>query len=454
MAESGGRWGTESARVLRRIAEYFRERAKADGTPVVQVRDASGDVEELALRIARMVAERRADPSAMVSHGPIVVEILGGHAPRRHRRASRAGAPQQETEAVAEAWEMWRQYADAVKRLEEAGQLHPKDGVVLHNRYAVERMQDAYRILHERFGVRAAREGVAELRERMRLVVDDATLDLEDAAEVAAFADAWWNFRTMDDARVALNRALEEGRRRGKGDEETARAACEAVIDVLRSRPMLYGVFTLVPDWLEAEPPGLQEARVAATTMLAGWVRSQLRLEDWFSPSGKVGTNRLREALEEMAGEGERAEDVLLRELPTLVLLQTEELLRDAKADPEWAVRKLEFTSLRNRVANRLIASISTEGKLRREGKHVAENEADAELALTAHQQTAAAAALDDLEAAAKLSPQQAHILKLLREGKTNPEIAAELSTSTGTVEKQKSLTLRKMREASEAAGF
>ncbi len=451
----------DNAGVLRKLASVFRKRAAEQGVPVVVVQSTDG-TDEAVRKIEGLLSARTTRPSG----GPLIVEVPPRRRPPRVRRPALAGQDEMhaDAEAVRKAERMWQERRKCVDALEKAARDWPLETLRYHTEFAHERLLDAGRILSERFGVDIT--GTSRYLAG-QLVVDDPSVDLDDAGEVAAYCDAMWSFLTFEDVRVAINRVIAQARHRDEEDEKTAQAACCAVTHVLRSRPMLYGVFALRPDFLAGrEASGLAEARKAALILLAGWVRANLKLSDWRvkkrGPGGTVITtfapNRLREALLELAGEGESHHEVFFRELPAATFDELCRLLSVAEADPSKARTKKSQNSLRNEVAKRFTRMISEEGRLRRKGRHVAEEEADAERALTAHQETVVEdterEALDALEATAALSPQQKQIIELVLVGKENPEIAAALGTTRGTVEKQKSEAFRRLREAKEAAGY
>lgn len=360
-----------------------------------------------------------------------------------------------ETESVWKAKEMWREQREEVDRLEKAADEDPIRTLEDQTSFAVQQIVRSRRLLSARFGLDVR---VGDLGEVAWINTLNARVDLDDAEEVGELIDTLWRFATYEDGRVEINRAIAMAVERGDSSEQAARAACGALIHVLRSRPLLYGIFAFAPDLFDREPSGLREVRAAATVVLAGWVRAHLTLKDWEQPSGKRGENRLRKALEEMAGPDGSIERVFLRELPAETFARLEELIRVAEEiEPEQASGAFEHghNTLRNRVSTSLEGRISDEEKLRRKGKYVASQEAETERVLLAHQQLSGTSeCLDTLEALAMLSPQQRRIIQLVREGESNSAIASKEATTTGNVEKQKSVALAKMRQARQAAGY
>lgn len=346
---------------------------------------------------------------------------------------------------------VWREYLDRVDELKDGMRRDPLTALGCASETVHERVLEACRILYLRFGLEVKVAAVSG--QRFVRVVNAALGRLDTAEDAADFADAWLQLTIYNDARLAAWAAIYRSLDRGDDDLRTARAACEAIVHVLRSRPLAVGIIALKPDFVLPGPETdvVAELRAAASDVLAAWVRANLRLRDW--PGGR--SNRLRKALEDMASEGETAEDVLRRELPPTALADFAELLKEAEAEPELP-RKNRRTYNRNSVRNRAARTLTKMGssEVQAQGKltRIGDREAEAEQALTAYEQAAAADTesllLNELVAAAGLSPQQEKIVELRRAGKKHSEIAAELATSEGNVRSQFSEAKSRMRKA------
>lgn len=354
---------------------------------------------------------------------------------------------------VREAVSAWLEYRQSVDRLERDGKVDPIQMLARHTEFAWERIVQTRRVLRVRFGLRV---GEMSLFEPTRIDVSGARVDLADQYAVAELGDALHRLYLCEDIRLAINRAITKSRQHGETDHAAATAACVDVIHVLRSRPMYYGVFSLLPDETPNEPAGLRAVRAASVDVLAGWVRTQLRLGDWSTMDGQVGANRLRAALVELALPGESIEDAMLREIPAETVAQFELLVRLVETDPDQVVKwKLTHKSLRNRVAGGIESTASVAEKWAQKGIEVSSLEAvedTAEQTTLADEQTRVAETLDEIEAAASLSSQQRRIIHLARQGLTNGEIAEKISATPRNVETQRSTAIGKMRAVREAA--
>lgn len=359
---------------------------------------------------------------------------------RRNNRDDAAG--------MRESAALWHAYRSAVDELERGGKEDPLGMLARHTEFARGQIVEARRVLAERFGVRVGEMGLFEASE---IDASATRVDVSDGHAVAELADTLHRLRLCEDIRIAINRSIAESRQEDKPDREAASGACEVVMHVLRSRGMLFGSYAFVPEHFPNEPAGLRAVRAAATDVLAGWTRWQLRLGDWGMADGGSGANRLHAALAELALPGESIEDVMLRELPGETIAQIDLLLGIAEDDPERAAEKLNHKSLRNRVAGGIEATASDATQMARAGYEVSQWEAVEEQAarMTLTEERARLAEqLDEIEAAASLSPQQRQIIHLARQGKTNAEIAATIDTSKHNVEKQRSTAIQKMHAA------
>lgn len=358
-AKAEDRCATESSGILERIANYFED--KATGAYVLRLPDSSN---------------------------------TGAVTRKLHRATLGEDSLQRKIQSVRDAEKMWQEHRGAVDSLEAAAEDHPVEVLEQYVRFAEVRSMGARRILLRRYGVGI--EG-GRLLEKARLVPDGVKVDLDDAEDVAALGDTMWSFMLSEDIRVGNNHSLTEAIGRGEDIEKAARAACETVTHILRSRPMISGVFALRPDFLEGRKgKGLAEVQEAALIVLAGWVKANLKLSDWIEhvpqDNGKfvtkVGTNKLRVALEDLAEKRERASDVLLHMVSPATLAELERLIRTVEEEgPERAMRKLGRrklgpTILRNLVAEHIGREERQQHELERTGNlaepvEIVDSEAD-----------------------------------------------------------------------------
>ncbi|MDP9439879.1 MAG: helix-turn-helix transcriptional regulator, partial [Actinomycetota bacterium] len=169
----------------------------------------------------------------------------------------------------------------------------------------------------------------------------EASKDLTHPREAVAFGDAWWRFTANNDARVYALVAPVGARKRGEEPREAARAACEEIVRVLRSRPLLYGVLAARPPFEGAEIRGLERARAYFAATFAGWIMLETSLQT---------NKRLRNILK-VEGAPRK---VLAREITAAVLTEYRQLIQEAGADPERALRELTHEDLGRRVKRAL----------------------------------------------------------------------------------------------------
>ncbi len=243
------------------------------------------DVLEAAQKVAGMLPDRPEDRPDNL----LVVRELPRRVRVGPRPTGRKGDPARgETEALETSHRRWKDHRKFVAGIEAEANNDPEAAFRRAMQRVLEEVSDARREMDLRFGVLVDVEDVPGAPRRVEVV---ARVELSDPGYATALGDAWWRLVTYNDARVYASSAIVKAQRRGCSEKEVARSACEALVHVLRTRPLLWGVLVAPPHFGGWTARGLEGARGSFAHTLAGWVRSHLS----FSMLGVTAKEGLRE---------------------------------------------------------------------------------------------------------------------------------------------------------------
>ena len=337
-------------RIFDQLAQLDSNR-DPEGPTVFEVREGQDDAEELTQRIAESVWERRADPSNS-KNDLTVVKVLPPERPARRRRfrpkqrsehvmeVSTWGKP----EAIRQSERYWRTYRKYVDGVEREARKDPEAALSTVGERIVNEVYDARQEMALRFGIVFENmEVYGPLREFHEV---DVGADISSPEEVVAQGNLFWRLLTYNDARVRANAVLEE-RWWTDGPKETSRLACEEIVHVLRSHPLLYGALTARPPFQGKVMQGLEPARAYFASQLAGW----------------IAANQHDSIIQSILGdEGSPHSPEFLEKLLTLTLDEFERLKELIRADPEKVRGK--YLKLRDEITERIRGERRKEGRM------------------------------------------------------------------------------------------